>query len=118
MANTEKGTLSFGVEHKGEIHRDFEIREQLVRDSVEAIEDKEHGARAEKSDSFFSVCVTARRLLKLGGIPKEAITPDLIMDMRQEDLNEIHAASKRLEEARRRFRGAGEDIPKDGDSPA
>lgn len=112
----EEGTLLFGVEYEGKVHRVFEIREQLVRDTVDIFENKEYGGRAERSDSFFSVCVTARRLQKVGDIPKEAITPELLMSMRQEDFNEISAASKRMEEKRRRFRAAPETGQEDHNS--
>lgn len=115
---SEKGTLPFGVEYKGKIHRDFEIREQLVADTIEIFEDNENAARAERSDSFFSVCATAKRLLRLGNIPREAITPGLLMAMRQEDFNEISAASKRLEENRRRFRGETEAHAKGNVGPS
>lgn len=105
--STEKGTLPNGVEYDGKVHREFEIREQLVSDAVELFEsgDKDLLARAEKSDSFFNVCVVAKRILRIGSIPKKAITPALVMNMLQEDFNELVNATKRLEEKRRRFRG-------------
>jgi hypothetical protein len=105
MIMTETGTLKVGVEHEGAVHKEFEIREQLVMDSVEVMEDPKTGARATASDSFFSIAVMGKRITKLGAIPKEAITPGLIMTMHQDDYSEISAADKRLEEKRRTFQG-------------
>ena len=45
---TEKGTLPIGVEHNGEIQKDFEIRRQIVADSINVFDDPARGAKAEK----------------------------------------------------------------------
>lgn len=115
---TETGTLPCGVEYEGRMHTEYEIREQLVSDGVELFErgDKDLLARAEKSDSFYTVCITAKRIIRIGTIPKEAITPDLVMNMRQKDFNELDAATRRLEERMRRFRGENGAPAKDGNS--
>lgn len=107
---TETGTLIYGVEYDGVIHKDFELAEQLVADGIAVLEDPLIGPRAGKSDYFFNVAVTARRLRKLGAIPKEAITHELIMGMLQQDFNQISKADARLAARRATFRG--------GDAPA
>jgi phage FluMu protein gp41 len=101
---TEKGTLPVGLEHNGITHKDFEIREQLVRDSVTVFDDPFRAKRAEKNDSFMGLCILAGQLLTLGSIPKEEITPELLLDMTQSDINELSAAARRLEERRKSFR--------------
>lgn len=101
---TEKGTLPIGVEFDGKTHREFELREQTVGDTVEVLEDKVNGSRAAGSDSFFNVCIAAKRTVNLGDIPKDKITPELFLAMKQEDFVEISSASRRLDEKRRRFR--------------
>lgn len=108
MIMTEKGILPIGVEIEGVFHREFEIREQLVLDAVEVFEsaDKLAVERAEKNSYFYNVAVTARRITKIGEIPPEAITLDMLLNMHQKDFNEIALADKRLEERRAAFRDA------------
>lgn len=115
---TEQGMLPIGVEFEGKTHREFEIREQLVVDTVEVLEDRLNGARALESDSFFNVCIAAKRVIKLGDIPKEKITPELFLGMKQKDLGEISSASARLVEKRRRFRTEDDTCPQDNTGTA
>ena len=110
----EKGTLPFGIERDGAVHRKYALREQLVCDAIEVF-DSTDAERAGKSDSYFGVCVMAQRL-SIDGIPQEEITTTLLMNMRQTDFNELAAADKRLEEKRRTFRGAAEAAAKAPDS--
>lgn len=102
---TEKGTLPIGIEHNGQIHKDFEIREQIVADSINVFDDLDRAKKAEKNGLYANLCVTANMLLSLGTIPKEDITPDLLMGMLQEDLNAISLAEVRLATQRKSFRG-------------
>lgn len=101
---TEKGTLPIGVERNGEHHRDFEIREQLVADSIDVYEmGAETVDRAERNPAFFGLCILSRQIVSLGGIPREEISPALLLGMTQTDFNALRAASARLEERRRSF---------------
>lgn len=108
MMLSETGTLPVGVEVDGITHQDFELREQLVVDGVEVLEDPETGSRASKSDVFYNVAVMAKRLIKLGSIPKESITAGLLLAMHQDDFSAIAQASTRLENRRATFRGQAE----------
>ena len=110
---TEKGTLPFGVEFEGTTHRDFELRPQFVRDTVDIFEDPDMAARATRNNQFFAACLFAGRLVSLGEIPKEQITPELILDLHQDDYDEILAAAKRLEEQEATFRGKTAPVEKD-----
>jgi len=101
---TEKGTLPNGVEFEGVIHKDFEIREQIVADSINVFDDPARTAKAEKNTLYANLCITANILVSLGTIPKEKITPDLLMDMLQEDFNAISLAEVRLATQRKSFR--------------
>ncbi|MBU4274019.1 MAG: hypothetical protein KKA28_19480 [Planctomycetes bacterium] len=114
MMLTETGTLPFGIEKDGAVHRKYTLREQLVCDAIEVF-DSPDAERAGRSDEFFGVCITARKL-SIEGIPQEEITTALVMGMRQTDFNELAAADKRLEEKRRTFRGAAEAAAKAPDS--
>lgn len=108
---TEKGVLVVGVEYEGALHRDFEIRPQLVRDAVDAVEDDE---RAKRNGSYRGVCVLARQITRLGGISKEKITPLLLMEMHAADMAAISEASRRLEARLTRFHGAKEGHDESG----
>lgn len=101
---TEKGTLPVGLEYNGIIHKEYEIREQLVRDSVTVYDDPQRGTRADKNDSFMGLCILAGQVLSLGSIPKDEITPELFLDMTQTDVNELSSAAGRLEKRRKSFR--------------
>ena len=102
---TEKGMLVVGVEYEGALHRDFEIRPQLVRDSVDAVDEDERAAR---NESYLGICVLARQITRLGEIPKAKITPPMLMDMHAADLAAISEASGRLAARAARFHGENE----------
>ena len=102
---TEKGTLPVGVEFEGEVHREFEVREQLVRDTIEIYDDPELIARAEKNDAYMGLCIIAKQLT-IGSIPPEAVTADLLMGMHQADMAVINKAEKVLAARRATFRGS------------
>lgn len=97
---TEEGTLPVGVEFKEKVHRDFEIRPQKVSDTVEAMEDP----RALKNDGYFGVAVLVKQIVKLGDIPKEEITPSLVMGMWDVDLKALHEAQGRASQKLASFR--------------
>jgi len=111
---TEKGTLIVGVEYEGKVHKDFELRPQLVKDSIDAIEDD----RARKNDSYLGLCVIAKQITKLGDIPKDKITAELLMNMYEIDLSAISEASRRLQKRLQSFRGESATIQKTNNSNA
>ena len=111
---TEKGTLIVGVEYEGKLHKDFILRPQLVSDSVDAVEDE----RARSNESYLGLCVVGRQLEKLGDIPKEKITPELLMGMYEVDLAVISDASRRLQKKQRSFRGEDTTAEKNRSSTA
>jgi hypothetical protein len=112
---TETGMLPLGVEFEGQIHREYEIKEQLVSDTVAVYEHPEYGPKAARSNTFFNIAVTALRIVRLGTIPKESITPDLVMGMFQKDCNELANADDRLEARRISFRDENEGRKGKGD---
>jgi len=83
--NKKSNMLPIGVPFAGSLHREFELRPELVEDFMDSYDDPEHGERALKNAPFAEVCVMARRLTKLGSIPKADITPDLILKMKSRD---------------------------------
>ncbi len=87
--------LPIGIEFAGKIHRDFELRPELVADFIEVYEDPKYGKRALKNEHFAGVCVLARRLEKLGDIPKADITPELLLKMRSKDFMAMRVSDDR-----------------------
>ncbi len=111
---TEKGTLPVGVEFEGKVHREYELRPQQVKDSVEAYED----ARSRKNDAYFGICVLCMQVVRLGDIPKAEITPALLMEMYDDDLKELQKGKERVEEKLRSFRGQDAADKKTNPRPA
>lgn len=90
---TEKGILPFGVEIDGRRHREFELRQQLHGDLVDAAGEE----RAMQNEAYFATAIMARRLVRLGDLPRERITTALLLLLVQEDYNAIILAAQRLE---------------------
>jgi len=97
----ETGTLPVGVEVDGKLHREFTLRPRLVRDSVEAQEI----ARAQTNDSYRGAVLIAAQLEKLGDLPREKITTELLLELFDVDMGEILKANARLEVRLATFRG-------------
>lgn len=106
---TEKGKLPNGVEFDGVIHKDFEIREQIVADSINIFDDPVQAAKALKNSQYAALCITAEQIISIGDIPKKEITAELLMPLLQEDLSEISEAEKRLAIKRFTFRKEKEE---------
>jgi len=100
MSETIKGVLPVGVEFGGEKHTEFALRREFVGDTVHALDNP----RAQGNKAFLAVCVYSRRLVRLGTIPAEKITPELVMSMAEEDFDALLAASNR-------FRSGGKQQP-------
>lgn len=95
----EKGSLAVGIEHDGRIHKEFILRPQIVRDSIEAMEDE----RAQKSNSYFGLCLLTKQIVKLGDVPYAKITPDLVMQLTDVDFEILVKAKEALESRLRSF---------------
>jgi len=106
----EQGSLLIGVEYDGRLHADFTIRPQLVRDSIEALSDE----RAANDQRYLGVSILAKQIEKLGDIPKEQITADLLMNMYNDDFTLLVEADRRLEARLRSFRESGASVQEDG----
>ena len=86
---TQKGILPVGLEFEGQVHKEFEIRRELVGDTVAAMDNP----RAQHNKAYASLCIFSRRLAKSGSIPKDKVTPELLMNMAEEDFDAIVIAS-------------------------
>lgn len=101
---TEKCTLPIGVEYDGKRHRDLEIRTRLVRDLI----DGGQSERARTDPRYYELCQYAAQIVKLGDIPKELITGDLLLDMFEEDFDALVEAATRVRSRTREFCAAAE----------
>jgi len=93
----EPGTLNYGVEHNGTIHYDFELRLPTVEDNIAALE-----AVGAPSNMRVRTVMFVRCLTKLGTIPAEEITYELIaQNMVDDDFDELANATDRLKKKRK-----------------
>lgn len=89
---TEDGTLLVGVEHGGKFHKDFTLRVATVEDVENALEDAGPDAcRARVNRHKWSYTIT-----RLGDIPKEDITAELLADMVAEEFGIIQSTETTL----------------------
>lgn len=89
---TAKGTLPVGVYYAGQRHRDYILRVGMAGDVIEALE-----TQPSASTARIALDLYRRQLLKLGDIPTEALTLDLLKDELAEiDQSELERASAEL----------------------
>lgn len=110
---TETGKLPVGVEFNGETHRDYELRSQKFRDTRDAV--IAVGTRDEMS---VVAELFARRLLKLGTIPKEKITRDMVLDFEAIDIEELERADARLKKKMLAGSAGASEISDGNNTPA
>ena len=113
---TEKGTLIVGIEYGGKTHKEFELKPQIVGDSIEILEG-DNADRAKKNDSFFGLCLLSKQIIKLGDMPVKEITPVLLLTLTEVDFTVMSKAREALEGRLRSFRG-GKEEPKEANSGA
>lgn len=98
---TEKDALQYGVEYpagSGQLHYDFELRLPTVGDNITAIEELGVG-----SNLRLNTAMLARALVKLGDIPREAITYELLdQNLVDDDYDVLAEARERLKKKRMR----------------
>lgn len=96
----EKGVLIIGFNHGGNLHKEFSLRPQKVKDTLKLLEEDE---KAGEDDRYFGL-LTLSFKLSIDGVPKDEITTEKLLDMYQDDLDEIMAADERLKKKIARFR--------------
>lgn len=89
---TIEGVLPAGLEYAGKTHKAFKLRPAKVRDTIEAT--VEVGV---DNNLKFMLVTLSRQLLALGDIPKDGITVELLSELYDVDLAELHDAQERLE---------------------
>lgn len=104
MSMNQKGILPVGIEVDGVLHREFELRPQKVRDSIEALQDE----RAASDESWLGLVLQCRQIVKLGTLSPAQITPDLLIDLYEVDMQVLMEGAAKLRERLRTFRATGE----------
>lgn len=111
---TETGRLPIGVEYEGTVHRDFEIGPRLVKHMIAASGD----VLFETNKNAYEVCCLAAQIIRLGGIPKEAITGSLLGEMDVDDFDALTEAAEKVRQRTRSFRKTRESGPAHDTGPA
>jgi hypothetical protein len=104
LVKTETGKLLDGVPFGDVLHTDFEIRLPVMRDTGQALEDAEERygeVTGFAADSFYRVAVMASTLVRLGDIPKESLTAELLHDNLTSDDYDILVAARDKLKAKR-----------------
>lgn len=89
---TVTGVLKVGLDFEGQAHKEFELRPLLVRDSLETLEECK-----DKPGIYQQMAFYARRLVRLGTIPKEKLTTELLLDLPDDDVEVLDEANKDLQ---------------------
>jgi hypothetical protein len=117
QVKTETGKLLDGVPFGDAFHFDFEIRLPVMKitgQALEETEDKYGTIEGYAADSFYRTAVFAGALIRLGDIPPEELTAELLNDyLTEDDYDVLSAAVKRLKVKR----NGGNPGSPDSDSP-
>ncbi|MGC0153275.1 hypothetical protein ACPRNU_12505 [Chromobacterium vaccinii] len=98
MMRTISGELLYGIEHDGETHYEVELRLPLIGDNIEVLQ--EIGAAPNLK---FRAALLARCLLRVGSIPGDLITTDLIVNhLVDDDFDTLAALEDELKKKLRR----------------
>lgn len=90
---TETGQLGIGYrDENGVWHKEFELRLPTMGD----VEDAMAEAGPDASQARVNRYVWARTLTRLGSLPSEAITPDLLRDLPDTEYGRFQDAEDRL----------------------
>ncbi|WP_175845138.1 hypothetical protein [Burkholderia arboris] len=107
---TEQDSLVYGIEFpadSGELHYDFEVRIGTVADNI-AVYEQDDIIGGGISNMRVNTAMLARCITKLGTIPVEEITPELIGTAVDTDYDVLYAAQDRLKKKRLRPKSPGE----------
>lgn len=93
---TTTGQLKYGVEYNGTVYYDFELRLPVVADTVAAFKATGVASNMEVKAVIFSRCLT-----KLGDIPADEITYDLLANsLLEDDFDALAQAEEELKKKR------------------
>lgn len=100
----KKHALLYGVKVGDKVHSDFLVRMPVVRDTIEALRltDEACGTtEGAAAGMYYRVAVMAQAITALGDLPKEAITPELLLDeLNDDDFDIIDAQIEAIKKKR------------------
>lgn len=90
---TETGTLTIGWQDEaGDWHKDFEMRLPTMADVEDAMAEAGEGANQARITRY----VWARTITRLGTLPQDVITPELLGALPDTEFGQLNAAEERL----------------------
>lgn len=100
----KKHALLYGVKVGDKVHSDFLVRMPVVRDTIEALRltDEACGTtEGAAAGMYYRVAVMAQAITALGDLPKEEITPELLLDeLNDDDFDIIDAQIEAIKKKR------------------
>ncbi|EKN5996305.1 hypothetical protein ACVSUC_19745 [Yersinia enterocolitica] len=110
---TETGTLQDGVLFGETLHMDFELRLPVMKDNGQALEEAEERYNSVDrfaADYYYRCAVMASTLIRLGNIPQEELTADLLFEnLTTDDYDLLLKARDRLKAKRNGGKPASPD---------
>lgn len=110
---TGQNTLLYGIEYDGRTYYDFDIRLPVMADIYGALDqaEKVHGSSdSGAGDLYYRMALMATVLTRLGDIPAEAVTPELLLDgLLSEDYERLNDAIAELKKKRRNAKAGDRD---------
>lgn len=104
--------LLYGVDFNGVLHFDYAVRIPVMRDIYDALDETEEvtgSSTGGKADIYYRMALMKRTITKLGDIPPDEITTDLLLDeLLEEDYSILDAAQTAAKKKRRELRSAAE----------
>ena len=76
----------------GKVHREGVMRLATARDEIEPL----RGAAVRTNGAYLSVLLLARTVTRLGDLPPESLTPDLIQDLYAVDFDHLQRLYERV----------------------
>ncbi|EJJ7187570.1 hypothetical protein NJK71_004524 [Salmonella enterica] len=116
-------TLLYGIEYDGRTHYDFDIRLPVMADIYNALDQAEqvHGnSDSGAGDLYYRMALMASVLTRLGDIPADAVTPELLLaGLLSEDYERLSDAIAELKKKRRNANadGTGCGLPSSPSAP-
>ncbi|MBX3588796.1 MAG: hypothetical protein KF796_19360 [Ramlibacter sp.] len=92
----ETGILPIGLTVGGERHQAFELRPPTVEDNIIATQEVADMADGAARGLKLTVAVLARQFVKLGTLPQEAISLEMVLGLHPNDLDALYDAEARL----------------------
>jgi hypothetical protein len=109
---TAKGKFNVGIEVDGEFHKDFELRETTIRDGCEYIKKMKQNGEDTDDDLVIAVYKAAEQMVSLGPLKPEQITPELLMQLNEEDFIPLIDAQEELVKKRKSLKKPSSPTPK------